>query len=155
MAASSPSIAFIGRVLFAFLFLSSGFQKLTSFNLSTGGPVMSGMAPKMDNFLRTVDQLAGVQLPLPQGSYIFLLAIAIFLELAGGLLFIFNSTLGAVLLSLFMIAVTPVMHNFWDEKENSPGRLNETINFFKNVAILGSLLFYIGGRPRGIKVHQA
>lgn len=126
MAASSPSIAFIGRVLFAFLFLSSGFQKLTSFNLSTGGPVMSGMAPKMDNFLRTVDQLAGVQLPLPQvrdlqgrngaaflssshrffhvrflvaqGSYIFLLAIAIFLELAGGLLFIFNSTLGAVLL---------------------------------------------------------
>ena len=31
----------------------------------------------------------------------------------------------------FMVAVTPVMHNFWDEKENSQGRLNETINFFK------------------------
>ena len=30
-----------------------------------------------------------------------------------------------------MVAVTPVMHNFWDEKENSQGRLNETINFFK------------------------
>ena len=86
-----------------------------------------------------------------------MLAFAIFLELAGGLLLIFNSTLGAVLLvrtrfqgfafklqvqswsvthnndtqSWFMIAVTPVMHNFWDEKENSQGRLNETINFFK------------------------
>lgn len=147
-------IAFVGRVLFAFLFLSSGFQKLTSFNLSDGGPVMSGMAPKMDNFLRTLDQVAGVQLPIPQGSYIFMLAVAIFLELAGGLLFIFNSTWGAVLLSWFMVAVTPVMHNFWDEKENSQGRLNETINFFKNVAILGALFFYIGGQPRTIKVHQ-
>lgn len=93
-----------------------------------------------------------------QGSYIFMLAFAIFLELAGGLLFIFNSIWGAVLLvsacifstqlrdrdanafykrvtchlqGWFMIAVTPVMHNFWDEKENSQGRLNETINFFK------------------------
>ena len=91
--------------------------------------------------------------PLPQGAYILMLAFAIFLELAGGLLLIFNSTLGAVLLvsvllcqllslwhtvsdellmqSWFMIAVTPVMHNFWDERENSQGRLNETINFFK------------------------
>ena len=87
-----------------------------------------------------------------------MLAFAIFLELAGGLLLIFNSTLGALLLvifqlcfgiqqesgvdetladlvlnvqSWFMVAVTPVMHNFWDEKENSQGRLNETINFFK------------------------
>ncbi len=87
-----------------------------------------------------------------------MLAFAIFLELAGGLLLIFNSTLGAFLLvncqlcfgsqqdsrvdeastdlvlnvqSCFMVAVTPVMHNFWDEKENSQGRLNETINFFK------------------------
>ena len=32
---------------------------------------------------------------------------------------------------LFMLAVTPVMHNFWDEKAGSNARLNETINFFK------------------------
>ena len=36
----------------------------------------------------------------------------------------------------FMVAVTPVMHNFWDEKENTQGRLNETINFFKVTAKL-------------------
>ena len=39
-----------------------------------------------------------------------------------------------------MVAVTPVMHNFWDEKENSQGRLNETINFFK-VRLLCCLFF--------------
>lgn len=33
-----------------------------------------------------------------QGYYIYMLAFAIFLELAGGLLLIFNSTLGALLL---------------------------------------------------------
>lgn len=32
------------------------------------------------------------------------------------------------------------MHNFWDEKENSQGRLNETINFFK-VRLLCCLSF--------------
>ena len=69
MAVKSPTVAFVGRVLFAFLFISSGFQKLTSFNLSNGGPVMSGMAPKMDNFLKTLDQVAGVKLPIPQVSY--------------------------------------------------------------------------------------
>ncbi|KAL0050930.1 hypothetical protein WJX82_010304 [Trebouxia sp. C0006] len=153
MAVRSPTIAFVGRVLFAFLFISSGFQKLTSFNLQNGGPVMGGMAPKMDNFLKSLDHVACVQLPIHQGYYIYMLAFAIFLELAGGLLLIFNSTLGAFLLSCFMVAVTPVMHNFWDEKENSQGRLNETINFFKNVAILGALLFYIGGKPRSVKQH--
>ena len=68
MAVRSPIIAFVGRVLFAFLFISSGFQKLTSFNLQNGGPVMGGMAPKMDNFLKTLDHVAGVQLPIHQVS---------------------------------------------------------------------------------------
>ncbi len=68
MAVRSPTIAFVGRVLFAFLFISSGFQKLTSFNLQNGGPVMSGMAPKMDNFLKSLDHVAGVQLPIHQVS---------------------------------------------------------------------------------------
>ena len=68
MAVRSPTMAFVGRVLFAFLFISSRFQKLTSFNLQNGGPVMGGMAPKMDNFLKTLDHVAGVQLPIHQVS---------------------------------------------------------------------------------------
>ena len=64
----SPSLAFIGRVLFAFLFISSGFQKLASFNLDNGGPVMAGMAPKMDNFLYNVDKTFGLKLPVSQVS---------------------------------------------------------------------------------------
>lgn len=37
------SVAFIGRLMVAFLFLSSGAQKLSSFNLSDGGPTMDLM----------------------------------------------------------------------------------------------------------------
>lgn len=62
----SPTIAFVGRVLFAFLFISSGFQKLASFNFGNGGPVMTGMAPKMDNFLNSVHKSFGVKLPVNQ-----------------------------------------------------------------------------------------
>lgn len=62
----SPTIAFLGRVLFAFLFISSGFQKLASFNFSDGGPVMSAMAPKMNNFLSSIDTSFGVKLPVNQ-----------------------------------------------------------------------------------------
>ena len=62
----SPTLAFLGRVLFAFLFVSSGFQKLASFNLSNGGPVMTGMAPKMDTFLTHVDKIFGIRLPVSQ-----------------------------------------------------------------------------------------
>ena len=62
----SPSLAFIGRVLFAFLFISSGFQKLASFNFNHGGPVMTSMTPKMNNFLSTVNKSFGVKLPVSQ-----------------------------------------------------------------------------------------
>lgn len=42
----------------------SGAQKLQSFNLATGGPVMSLMAPKMDTFLGHIKDLTGFVVPL-------------------------------------------------------------------------------------------
>ena len=42
----------------------SGAQKLQSFNVTTGGPVMSLMAPKMDTFLGHIKDLVKVDIPL-------------------------------------------------------------------------------------------
>jgi uncharacterized membrane protein YphA (DoxX/SURF4 family) len=141
-------LAFVGRVLFAFLFISSGFQKLTSYNLQDGGPVMASMSPRMDTFLKHVQHYTGFDVPLHKEHYVFMLGAAIFLELAGACAFIINSSIGAVFLILFMVAVTPVMHAFWEEKEGSQAQLNEMINFFKNLSILGALLFYLGQKRR-------
>lgn len=41
------SVAFIGRLMVAFLFLTSGAQKLSSFNLSDGGPTMDLMVRRL------------------------------------------------------------------------------------------------------------
>ena len=42
----------------------SGAQKLQSFNVTTGGPVMSLMAPKMDTFLGHIKDVTHIDIPL-------------------------------------------------------------------------------------------
>lgn len=45
---------------------------------------------------------------------------------------------------LFLAAVTPIMHNFWDVKDpQSPAALVDQINFFKNLALAGALLSWL------------
>jgi hypothetical protein len=63
-----------------------------------------------------------------QGAYPSLLLLATFMELGGALLFLLNSTLGAQVLLLFTVAVTPVMHNFWDMPTNGPEQMVDMIN---------------------------
>ena len=46
------------------MFYCSGAQKLQSFNVTTGGPVMSLMAPKMDTFLGHIKDIVKVDIPL-------------------------------------------------------------------------------------------
>jgi uncharacterized membrane protein YphA (DoxX/SURF4 family) len=44
--------------------------------------------------------------------------------------------LGALMISVFLIIVTPVMHNFWAQADPQM-RLNDMGHFMKNVALLG------------------
>jgi uncharacterized membrane protein YphA (DoxX/SURF4 family) len=141
-----------GRLLFAFLFLSSGAQKLSTFNLSTGGPTMDFMAPKLDQALAGIEKFAGQSLNVPKSFYVYALGAAIFLELAGGVLFVLGSRLGAWLLILFLASVTPVMHNFWDLKEGSEEQITDMIQFFKNLALFGALLIFVSTRQTRIKL---
>jgi putative oxidoreductase len=43
---------------------------------------------------------------------------------------------GATLITMFLLGVSPVMHNFWDAKDETQ-RMNDFVNFSKNVALLG------------------
>lgn len=65
--------------------------------------------------------------------------------LAGGtsILLGVKPKLGTAAIAGFLAGVSPVMHNFWSVQE--PGeRLNEMINFSKNMALLGSALALMG-----------
>ena len=65
--------------------------------------------------------------------------------LAGGtsILLGVKPKLGTAAIAGFLAGVSPVMHNFWSVQE--PGqRMNEMINFSKNMALLGSALALMG-----------
>lgn len=88
--------AFVGRVAFAFVFLSSALSKLNSFG-NDGGPAVSYMQPHTARVRSRVH--AYTQLPVASmPSDVSLLRVAIGLELGGALLFVLNSALGARLL---------------------------------------------------------
>jgi putative oxidoreductase len=64
--------------------------------------------------------------------------------------------LGTIALIAFLGGVSPVMHAFWKDKD--PGeRMNDMINFSKNLALLGSTLVLMGVEepwPASVPVAQ-
>ena len=75
----------------------------------------------------------------------FLLTSAIFLLIMGGLMVLFGyrSTLGAIMLLLYWVPVTFIVHDFWNSTSNPELRV-QSIMFMKNIAIIGGLLMLVG-----------
>lgn len=63
------------------------------------------------------------------------------LLVTGGLSVLFGMwpQLGAACLGLFLVGVTPVMHNFWDVPDPAQ-RMNEMAHLLKNMALLGGVM---------------
>ncbi len=63
------------------------------------------------------------------------------LLLLGGLSILlgYQPLIGAGLLALFLIVITPTMHAFWSVPD-AQAKMGEQINFMKNVALLGLVL---------------
>lgn len=62
----------------------------------------------------------------------------------GGLAVVLNMypIIGMILIEIFLIPTTIMMHQFW--KETDPmARMNERINFTKNLALIGAILLII------------
>lgn len=64
--------------------------------------------------------------------------------LVGGLSVLFNSYpfIGMLLIVLFLIPTTFIMHAFW-KAQDPIQKMNERISFFKNLALIGLLLMLI------------
>ena len=109
-----------GRILIALIFIKSGFGKITGFE-------------------GTVGYIASKGLPLPQIGAI----IAIIVELGGGILLVvgWKARWAAAAMFVFTAAATLIFHNFWAVP---PAEVqNQTINFMKNVSMLGGLLYVV------------
>lgn len=107
----------LGRIVFGGYFLYNGINHFLSLEMMTGYAASKGV-------------------PAPQLAVIF-----------SGLLLIFGGAsvllglwprLGLTAIAVFLIGVTPMMHNFWAVPAEQ--RMAEMINFTKNFALLGGTL---------------
>jgi len=114
---TQDTLALIGRILIAYLFIPAGFGKLMG-------------------FAGTVGYITSAGLPLPEVAA----AIAIIVELGFGiaLLLGFKTRFTAVVLAVFTVAAAVSFHKYWAAPDAM--KMMQTINFNKNIAIAGGLL---------------
>ncbi|HMN88432.1 MAG TPA: DoxX family membrane protein [Saprospiraceae bacterium] len=108
----------LGRILLSFIFLYDAYDSIFYFRATKSKMTAYGLTWNQD----------------------LLLIGAIFVLLLGGLLVLFGyrARLGAILLLLYWLPVTFIVHSFWNDPE--PERRLQAILFSKNLAIIGGLL---------------
>lgn len=121
----------VGRLLMGALFLPSGIRKAMTYSAFAS-------------------QLGERGLPFPE-----LWAIAaIVIEVVAPLALIIGVFPRATALALiaFVVMATATSHRFWEFAE--PQRRFQEISFYKNVGILGGLLFYFAAGPGGLSLNR-
>jgi hypothetical protein len=137
--------ATFGRVLFAFVFIASAVNKLSS--LAEGGEMLDSVSPRLAVARRALARKVGID-PLFFASDGSLVLVATLMELTGAALFVADFALGAKLLMLFILLVTPIMHPFWAAYPDAhTERAVDMIMFFKNASMFGALLVYLEMKP--------
>ena len=104
----------------------------------------------LNHFMNT-DEMAGYAGPkgVP-AAHFGVIASGIMLLLGGlGIILGVYPVIAAGILAVFLVLVTPVMHDFWAAPEE--GQQNEMVNFIKNVELLGASLVFLvlGGETWG------
>ncbi len=107
----------VGRVLLSIIFILSGLGKIEAF---------SG----------TASMMGAHGIPIPEVT----LVAVILIELLGGLALLtgIHARLAAMILFIYLIPVSLVMHNFWTAPAGAAQM--QQVQFLKNLAILGGLL---------------
>jgi putative oxidoreductase len=115
---STSIVPLAGRLLISAIFIFSGLNKLGAHAAMVGFSASKG---------------------LPAADLAIWLAAAV--EILGGLSILlgFQTRIGAWVLFLFLIPTSVVFHNFWALQGME--KMDNQAHFFKNVAIMGGLLF--------------
>ena len=96
------------------------------------------------NHLRKREQMkpyvASKNVPMPDAA-VTVSGIALILGGASILLGV-KPKMGAAAVAAFLASVTPIMHDYWNAP--SEQQMNETINFTKNMALLGGAMALMG-----------
>ena len=114
---AQDTMALIGRILIAYLFIPSGWAKLAG-------------------FAGTVGYIASKGVPFPE----ICAAIAVAAELGLGLLVLvgWQTRWAALGLAIFVAVITPIFHAYWAVPEAQ--QMMQKLNFTKNLSTVGGLL---------------
>ncbi len=116
----------IARIFIAAIFLHEAYDSIRYFKATKAAMTEYGLNWRQDLLLI--------------GSIVFLI-------LGGTLILIgYRASLGALLLILYWLPVTLIVHDFWTIPTSDPAHRINSIHFMKNIAIIGGLLMvYING----------
>src|SRR5258708_7928328 len=145
-----PLLFTLGRALFVLIFILSGAKKLWDIS-GTAAEIAAKFTvpPAFVEFFAQLQTMTGMQTPQ------FLAILCGVVEIAAGLMIIFNfgTRLAALALILFTVAATYYMHDFWNQA--GPERLDNMIHALKNLSIIGGLLaFFALGSWRPLAEHE-
>ncbi|XP_027116486.2 uncharacterized protein [Coffea arabica] len=133
--------SFLGRVLFASIFILAAWQMFNEFG-DDGGPAARAWAPKLvpiQKFLKSKFGEGG-----PNIDVRHFVAGSIALKGLGGLLFVFGSKMGAYLLMYHLLYTTPLFYDFYNYEFGGPEFFSHLQDFLQCVALFGALLFFLG-----------
>ncbi|XP_010457476.1 PREDICTED: uncharacterized protein LOC104738952 [Camelina sativa] len=133
--------SFLGRVLFASLFILSAWQMFTDFG-ADGGPAAKELAPKLDLTKAHLSSRFGVAFPNVEVKQVVWTIAA--LKGLGGLLFVIGNIFGAYLLAVYLVVVSPILYDFYNYGPEDRQFSLLLTEFLQSVALLGALLFFIG-----------
>lgn len=121
-----------GRILLAYIFVVAGYGKIVG-------------------FAGTTSYMASKGLPMVE----VLLVATIAIELVGGLMLAvgWKARWAALAFFLWLIPVTLVFHAFWGVPQDQV--MMQTIQFQKNLAIMGGMLFVVFCGPGRLSLDRA
>lgn len=130
---AAPTVALIGRVLLAAMFVMAGYSKIGGFD-------------------GTAAYIASVGLPFPEVLTVLTIAV----EIGAGLALIvgFQARIAALLLAGFTLAASVLFHNFWAMPADQA--YVQQLMFMKNISVAGGLLMIValGGGRLGLSKGQ-
>ena len=111
----------LGRILYGGFFVLGGLNHFQNLNMMAGFTASKGVPAAKPGVI-----VSGL------------------LIIVGGLLVIlgWHVRIGLACIMLFLVPVTLLMHNFWVETDMMP-RINQSVNFQKNVALIGAALMML------------
>ena len=125
------TLALIGRILIAYLFIPAGFGKLMG-------------------FAGTVGYITSAGLPLPQVGAVIAIVVELCLGIA--LLLGYKTRIVAIVMALFTVAAALFFHKYWSAPDAM--KMMQTINFNKNIAIAGGLLALAAFGPGRLSIDK-